>query len=268
MSELKIAVMGAAGRMGRELVRAVQATPGCVVAGGTGPAGSLAIGQDLGFLAGIGSLGVRITDDPLELIAGVDAILDFTAPHASVEFAALAANAGIVHVLGTTGLSETDERAIAAAASRATIVKAGNMSLGVNLLVALTRKVAQALDADFDIEILEMHHKHKVDAPSGTALMLGAAAADARKISLRERSVRARDGHTGARQRGDIGFATLRGGNVVGEHTVLFAGDGERLELTHRATDRGIYARGAVKAALWARGKGPGLFSMTDVLGM
>jgi 4-hydroxy-tetrahydrodipicolinate reductase len=268
MSELKIAVMGAAGRMGRELVRAVQATPGCVVAGGTEPAGSLAIGQDLGFLAGIGSLGVRITDDPLELIAGVDAILDFTAPHASVEFAAIAANAGIVHVLGTTGLSETDERAIAAAASRATIVKAGNMSLGVNLLVALTRKVAQALDADFDIEILEMHHKHKVDAPSGTALMLGAAAADARKISLRERSVRARDGHTGARQRGDIGFATLRGGNVVGEHTVLFAGDGERLELTHRATDRGIYARGAVKAALWARGKGPGLFSMTDVLGM
>src|SRR5918999_1568860 len=268
MSDLKIAVMGAAGRMGRELVRAVQATPGCVVAGGTGPPGSLAIGQDLGFLAGIGSLGVRITDDPLELIAGVDAILDFTAPRASVEFAALAANAGIVHVLGTTGLSESDEKAIASAASRATIVKAGNMSLGVNLLVALTRKVAQALDADFDIEILEMHHKHKVDAPSGTALMLGAAAADARKISLRERSVRVRDGHTGARQRGDIGFSTLRGGNVVGEHTVLFAGDGERLELTHRATDRGIYARGAVKAALWARDKGPGLFSMADVLGM
>jgi 4-hydroxy-tetrahydrodipicolinate reductase len=268
MSELKIAVMGAAGRMGRELVKAVQATPGCVVAGGTGQPGSLAIGQDLGFLAGIGSLGVRITDDPQELIASVDAILDFTAPRASVEFAALAANAGIVHVLGTTGLSESDEKAIAAAASRATIVKAGNMSLGVNLLVALTRKVAQALDADFDIEILEMHHKHKVDAPSGTALMLGAAAADARKISLRERSVRGRDGHTGARQRGDIGFAALRGGNVVGEHTVLFAGDGERLELTHRATDRGIYARGAVKAALWARGRGPGLFSMTDVLGM
>jgi 4-hydroxy-tetrahydrodipicolinate reductase len=268
MSELKIAVMGAAGRMGRELVRAVQATPGCVVAGGTEPAGSLAIGQDLGFLAGIGSLGVRITDDPLELIASVDAILDFTAPRASVEFAALTANAGIVHVLGTTGLSESDEKAIAAAASRATIVKAGNMSLGVNLLVALTRKVAQALDADFDIEVLEIHHKHKVDAPSGTALMLGAAAADARKISLRERSVRARDGHTGARQRGDIGFAALRGGNVVGEHTVLFVGDGERLELTHRATDRGIYARGAVKAAQWARGKGPGLFSMTDVLGM
>jgi 4-hydroxy-tetrahydrodipicolinate reductase len=268
MSDLKIAVMGAAGRMGRELVKAVQATPGCVVAGGTGQPGSLAIGQDLGFLAGIGSLGVRITDDPQELIASVDAILDFTAPRASVEFAALAANAGIVHVLGTTGLSESDEKAIASAASRATIVKAGNMSLGVNLLVALTRKVAQALDADFDIEILEMHHKHKVDAPSGTALMLGAAAADARKISLRERSVRGRDGHTGARQRGDIGFAALRGGNVVGEHTVLFAGDGERLELTHRATDRGIYARGAVKAALWARGRGPGLFSMTDVLGM
>jgi 4-hydroxy-tetrahydrodipicolinate reductase len=142
------------------------------------------------------------------------------------------------------------------------------MSLGVNLLVALTRKIAQALDADFDIEILEMHHKHKVDAPSGTALMLGAAAAEARNISLRERSIRVRDGHTGARPPGDIGFAILRGGNVVGEHTVLFAGEGERIELTHRATDRGIYARGAVKAALWARGKGPGLFSMADVLGI
>jgi 4-hydroxy-tetrahydrodipicolinate reductase len=268
MSEMKIAIMGAAGRMGRELVKAVHATPGCVVAGGTEPAGSSALGQDLGLLAGIGNLGMKITDVPAELIARVDAILDFTTPRASVEFASLAANSRIVHVLGTTGLSDADEKAIAAAACHATIVKAGNMSLGVNLLVALTRKVARALDADFDIEILEMHHKDKVDAPSGTALMLGAAAAEGRNIALRERSVRVRDGHTGARKRGDIGFATLRGGNVVGEHTVLFAGEGERLELTHRATDRGVFARGAVKAALWARGKGPGLFSMADVLGI
>ncbi|HZA00906.1 MAG TPA: 4-hydroxy-tetrahydrodipicolinate reductase [Hyphomicrobiaceae bacterium] len=268
MGELKIAVMGAAGRMGRELVRAAHATPGCVIAGGTEPTGSSALGQDLGLLAGIGRLDIRITDNARELVAAVDAILDFTAPPASVEFAGLAAKARIVHVLGTTGLAEADEQAIAAAAHQATIVKAGNMSLGVNLLVALTRKAARALDADFDIEIVEMHHKHKVDAPSGTALMLGAAAAEARNVPLHERSIRVRDGHTGARQRGNIGFATLRGGDVVGEHTVVFAGEGERLELTHRATDRGIFARGAVKAALWARGKGPGLYSMTDVLGI
>jgi 4-hydroxy-tetrahydrodipicolinate reductase len=142
------------------------------------------------------------------------------------------------------------------------------MSLGVNLLASIVRTVATALDADFDVEIMEMHHKHKVDAPSGTALMLGEAAAQGRNVDLGKTSVRVRDGHAGARRKGDIGFASLRGGNVVGEHTVVFAGEGERIELVHRATDRGIFARGAVKAALWARGKGPGLFSMTDVLGL
>ncbi len=268
MSDMRIAVMGAAGRMGLELVRAIHAVDGCVIAGGAERPGSSALGQDLGALAGVGHLGVSITDDPLELIARVDAILDFTAPVATIEFAGLAANARIVHVIGTTGLSPTDEAAIAAAARHATIVKAGNMSLGVNLLVAVTRKVAQALDADFDIEIVEMHHKHKVDAPSGTALMLGHAAADGRGIALEGHSARGRDGHTGARRKGDIGFAALRGGSVVGEHTVIFAGEGERIELTHIANDRGIFARGAVKAALWGRGKGPGLFSMADVLGM
>ncbi len=268
MSDMKIAVMGAAGRMGRELVRVVHATPSCVLAGGIEPAGSIALGQDLGFLAGLGSLGVKITDDPLAVIAEVDAILDFTMPAATVEFAGLAANARIVHVIGTTGLSGEDERAIEAAARHATVIKAGNMSLGVNLLVALARKVAQALDEDYDIEILEMHHRHKVDAPSGTALMLGRAAAEGRGVDLDERSVRVRDGHTGERKRGDIGFATLRGGSVVGDHTVIFAGDGERIELTHRAADRGIFARGAVRAALWGRGKDPGLFTMLDVLGI
>jgi len=265
---MKIAVMGAAGRMGRELVRAIHGAQGCQVAGGTEAAGSNAVGQDLGLLAGLPPLGVEVTDDPLELVARVDAILDFTVPKASVEFAGLAANARIVHVIGTTGFSEKDEAAIRAAARHATIVKAGNMSLGVNMLVALTRKVAAALDADFDIEIVEMHHKMKVDAPSGTALMLGEAAAGGRAVSLKDTSVRVRDGHTGARRRGDIGFATLRGGNVVGEHSVIFAGEGERIELTHRATDRGIFARGAVKAAQWGKGKGPGLFTMADVLGI
>jgi 4-hydroxy-tetrahydrodipicolinate reductase len=268
MSKMKIAVTGAAGRMGRELIRAVHGREGCALAGAIEREGSIALGQDVGLLAGLGKLGIMITDDPLELFAKVDAVLDFTAPDASVEFAALAANARIVHVLGTTGLGPADEAKVAAAARHATIIKTGNMSLGVNLLAALTRKVAAALDADYDIEILEMHHRHKVDAPSGTALMLGRAAAAGRGVKLEDASVRVRDGHTGERKRGDIGFATLRGGSVVGDHVVIFAGDGERLELTHRAGDRGIFARGAVKAALWGRGKGPGLFSMMDVLGI
>jgi len=268
MTDFRIAVMGVAGRMGRELVRAAAAQEGCKVAGGIEPAGSKALGQDIGTLAGIGEIGVKVTQDPLEVIARCDAILDFTVPAATVEFAGLAANARIVHVIGTTGFSERDEAAIKAAARHATIIKSGNMSLGVNLLTALTRRVAAALDADFDIEVVEMHHRHKVDAPSGTALMLGEAAAEGRKVSLKDTRVSTRDGHTGARRRGDIGFATLRGGNVVGEHTVIFAADGERIELSHKATDRGIFARGAVKAAVWGRGKGPGIFTMADVLGI
>ena len=268
MADMKIAVLGVAGRMGCELVRAIHATPGLTVAGGIERAGSIAIGQDVGTLAGIGPLGVIVTDDALELMARVDGVLDFTVPAATVETAGLAANARIVHVIGTTGLSEQDHAAIKAASRHATIIQAGNMSLGVNLLTVMTRKIAAALDEDFDIEVLEMHHKHKIDAPSGTALMLGQAAAEGRGISLTTRSVRSRDGQTGARQRGDIGFATLRGGNVVGEHTVMFAADGEIIEISHRATDRGIFARGAIKAALWGRGKGPGLFNMVDVLGL
>lgn len=265
---MKIAIMGAAGRMGRELTRAVHDAKGCAVAGGTEAKGSDGVGADLGELAGVGALGVAITDDPVELIARVDAILDFTAPAASIAFAGLAAQARIVHVLGTTGFSQADDEKIEAAARHAVIVKAGNMSLGVNLLVELTKKVAAALDEDFDIEVLEMHHHHKVDAPSGTALMLGAAAAEGRGIDLDKHSVRSRDGHTGPRKRGDIGFATLRGGSVVGEHSVLFVAEGERVELTHRAADRAIFARGAVKAALWGHGQAPGVYSMVDVLGL
>lgn len=268
MSEMKIAVMGAGGRMGRELVRAVHALEGAVVCGGTEQPGSALIGQDIGTLAGIGAVGAAISDDPLEVIARADAILDFTVPAATVEFAGLAANARIVHVIGTTGFTAEHEAAIAAAARHATIVKAGNMSLGVNLLVALTRRVAEALDADFDVEIVEMHHRHKVDAPSGTALMLGQAAAEGRHVKLDDVAVQSRVGHTGPRRRGDIGLQTLRGGSVVGDHTVIFASEGERIELTHRAADRGIFARGAAKAALWGRGRGPGLYTMTDVLGL
>lgn len=268
MSDIKIAVTGAAGRMGRELVRIIAETQGVALSGATEPAGSPHIGTDAGTLAGLPPSGIAITSDPAAIVAASDAIIDFTAPAATVEMATLAAKAGIVHVIGTTGLDESDEAAIEAAARHATVIKAGNMSLGVNLLTAVTRRIAEALDADFDIEIVEMHHRQKVDAPSGTALMLGKAAAEGRGIELTSASVRTRDGHTGPRRRGDIGFATLRGGSVIGDHTVVFAGDGERIEITHRAGDRSIFARGAVKAAVWGRDKGPGLFNMSDVLGL
>jgi 4-hydroxy-tetrahydrodipicolinate reductase len=265
---MKIAVMGAAGRMGRELIRVIAAEPGCTVGGAVETTGSAAIGRDIGELAGLDRLGLSVSSDAAAVIAAADAIVDFTVPKASVEFARLAAKSGTAHIIGTTGFDAASEAAIAEAATRTAIVKAGNMSLGVNLLVALTKQVAAALGNDFDIEIVEMHHRMKIDAPSGTALMLGEAAASGRKVALAERSVRARVGHTGPRRAGDIGFATLRGGSVVGEHTVIFAGEGERIELTHRATDRGIFARGAVKAALWAKGRAPGLYAMTDVLGI
>ncbi len=265
---MKIAVMGVAGRMGQELVRAVHETDGCTIAGATERADSPVVGMDVGTLAGIGPIGVAVSADPLEVIAKSEGILDFTAPKATLEFAELAANARIVHVIGTTGFTPADEAHIAAAARHAPIIKAGNMSLGVNLLVAITRRVAEALDEDFDIEIVEMHHRDKVDAPSGTALMLAEAAAEGRGIDLGQHAVRGRDGVTGPRRRGDIGMASLRGGSVVGEHRVILAGPGERIELTHLAGDRGIFARGAVKAVLWGRGKAPGLYSMSDVLGL
>ena len=265
---MKIAIMGVAGRMGQQLIRALHETEGCTIAGGAERHGSPTIGADVGVLAGIGPLGIAVSTDPVELIAGAEGVVDFTTPQATIEFAGLAANARIVHVIGTTGLSEEDDAHIAAAARHAPIVKAGNMSLGVNLLTAITRRVAEALDEDFDIEIVEMHHRDKVDAPSGTALMLGTAAAEGRGIDPKNHAIRGRDGMTGARPRGDIGFASLRGGSVVGDHTVVFAGPGERVELTHLAGDRSIFARGAVKAAMWGRGKPPGLYTMSDVLGL
>lgn len=268
MSEMRLVVVGAAGRMGRMLIQAIHETDGCRLAGAVERAGSMALGQDPGLLAGVGKTGVVISDDPLPAFAQADGVLDFTTPAASVAFADLAAQTGIVHVIGTTGLSEADLCRLREAARQTRVVQSGNMSLGVNLLAGLVRKVAATLGEDFDIEILEMHHRMKVDAPSGTALLLGEAAAEGRGVHLKERSVRVRDGHTGVRAPGSIGFATLRGGSVVGEHTVLFAGSGERIELTHRAEDRGIFARGAVRAALWARDKAPGYYTMADVLGL
>jgi 4-hydroxy-tetrahydrodipicolinate reductase len=268
MSDMRLVVAGAAGRMGRTLVRVIAASEGVTLAGAVDRGDTPELGKDSGELAGLGPNGIAISPDPLPLLAKADGVLDFTTPAATVLFADLAAQAHIVHVIGTTGLSATDEAAIADDAKRAVIVKSGNMSLGVNLLAALVRQAAKALDADFDIEIVEMHHRHKVDAPSGTALLLGKAAAEGRGVDLGEHSVRSRDGHTGPRKRGDIGFATLRGGSVVGDHSVLFAGEGEVIEFSHRAADRTIFARGAIKAALWGRGKPPGLYSMADVLGL
>ncbi|WP_414464313.1 4-hydroxy-tetrahydrodipicolinate reductase [Hyphomicrobium sp. DY-1] len=265
---MKIAVMGAAGRMGRELIRAIAAEPSCTISGATETVGSAVLGKDIGTLAGLEPIGLTVSDDAAAVIAASDAIVDFTVPKASVEFARLAAKSKTAAIIGTTGFDAAAEAAIAAAAKETAIVKAGNMSLGVNLLMALTRQAAAALGNDFDIEIVEMHHRMKVDAPSGTALMLGEAAAAGRGLDLGAHSVRVRDGVTGPRRKDDIGFATLRGGTVVGEHTVIFAGEGERIELTHSATDRGIFARGAVKAALWTKGRAPGLYGMTDVLGI
>ena len=254
--------------MGRELARIVHATDGCTLAGGLEVAGSPHLGRDYGELTGIGNLGVTISDSAEAVIAGVDGIIDFTIPAATLSLITHTAGQQKFHVIGTTGIDAAGDDAIRTAASMTTIVKSGNFSLGVNLLAALVKKAAMALGEEFDIEVLEMHHRMKIDAPSGTALLLGKAAADGREISLRDKSVRVRDGNTGARIAGDIGFASLRGGSVVGDHTVLFAGNGERLELRHVAESRELFARGAVKAALWAKGKGPGLYSMTDVLGL
>jgi 4-hydroxy-tetrahydrodipicolinate reductase len=268
MSDMRLIVAGAGGRMGRTLVKAIAETKGLTLAGALEDARSPLIGWDAGTLAGVSEIGVKLVGDSTVLMDKADGIVDFSIPAATMSLNAAAAKAGKVHIIGTTGLSAADEAAIEEAAKTAVIVKSGNMSLGVNLLAALTKRVAKTLDQDFDIEILEMHHNQKIDAPSGTALLLGRAAAEGRGIELGQHAVRSRDGHTGARKPGDIGFATLRGGTVVGEHSVIFAGTAERIELTHKADDRMIFARGALHAALWARNQKPGLYSMMDVLGL
>lgn len=268
MSDLRLAIVGAAGRMGRMLIRAIHETEGVELVGALERKGSPSLGKDCGILAGLPAQGVPVLDDLTAAFSKAEGILDFTSPAATLEFVRIAAERNMLHVIGTTGLSETDLTAIRSFSDRARIVQSGNMSLGVNLLAALVKRAAQSLGTDYDIEVLEMHHKNKVDAPSGTALLLGEAAADGRRIALKDHSVRVRDGHTGARRAGDIGFASLRGGSVVGDHTLMLAGPGERIELRHIAEDRSIFANGAVKAALWVRKQPPGLYSMADVLGI
>ncbi len=269
---MRIGVVGCAGRMGRMLVGAVAASEACTLAGGTEVTGSPHIGADIAALAGVApeALGPgphMVTDDAAALFAAADGVVDFTVPEAAAVHAALAASHGVVLVNGTTGFSAADEAALDAAARKTAVVRSANMSVGINLLLALTRQVAGLLGEDYDIEVVEMHHRHKVDAPSGTALALGRAAADGRGVDVEAVSERVRDGHTGPRRPGQIGFATLRGGDVAGDHTVIFATEGERIELGHRASSRAVYARGAIRAALWACGKPPGRYSMLDVLG-
>jgi 4-hydroxy-tetrahydrodipicolinate reductase len=222
----------------------------------------------MGDLAGLGAIGAKISGDAAAVIAAADGVIDFTVPQATLALVKHTAALGKAHIIGTTGIDEAGETAIREAAKTARIVKSGNMSVGVILLAELVKQAAASLAEDFDIEVLEMHHRQKIDAPSGTALLLGEAAAKGRGIALKARSIRTRDGHTGARPPSDISFATLRGGTVVGEHSVIFAGAAERIELTHKAESRDIFARGAVRAALWVMGQKPGLYSMRDVLGL
>ncbi|MFG1425389.1 4-hydroxy-tetrahydrodipicolinate reductase [Roseixanthobacter glucoisosaccharinicivorans] len=268
MSDLRVVITGASGRMGRSLLRAVLETEGFALVGALEHADSPHLGEDAGLLAGIGVSGVTVRNDVSRVLNGADVVIDFTTPAASVRLAETLAEAGIAHVIGTTGFSSADLSTIAAAARRTVIVRSGNMSLGVTLLAALTKRVAATLGQEFDIEIVEMHHARKVDAPSGTALLLGEAAAAGRNVDLEDYGVRGRDGVTGPRRAGAIGFASLRGGSVIGEHQVIFAGPAERIELVHKAEDRSIFSHGALTAARWTRGREPGLYSMADVLGL
>lgn len=265
---MNIGIVGCGGRMGRMLIQAVMATEGARLSGGTEQPASPFIGQDLGLLVGTQTVGAAVMDDARALFEASDVVIDFSVPAATAAHAALAFDAGTAMVIGTTGLSADQQSTVQGASETAVIVQAGNMSLGVNLLVGLAEQAARLLGPDYDIEVVEMHHKHKIDAPSGTALMLGRAAAEGRGLDHDAAAVMSREGHTGARPDGAIGYATLRGGDVVGEHTVIFAGPSERIELTHRATSREIFARGAVRAAMWCEGKAPGLYSMRDVLGL
>ena len=268
MDQPGLVVTGASGRMGQTLIRLAQGSDKLHLTGCVERSGHPWIGRDVGEAMGGAHIGVNVTDDALEAFSKAQAVVDFTAPAATVDFAALAAQARAVHVIGTTGLEPQHLARIEAASRHATIIRAGNMSLGLNLLVRLTQKVAAALDVDWDVEIVEAHHRMKVDAPSGTALMLGRAAAEGRGVSLDDTKVSGRDGITGARAKGSIGFSAIRGGDIVGEHDVMFAGEGERVILRHIATDRAIFARGALRAALWGQGQKPGHYDMMDVLGI
>jgi 4-hydroxy-tetrahydrodipicolinate reductase len=264
---MKIGIIGCAGRMGRALIQQVLDTPRASLAGGTEQPGPV-LGQDLGTLVGAKPLGVLVGSDAGALFAASDVVIDFTVASATAGHAALAGEHKTAFVLGTTGLGSDAQAAVAKAAKSAAVVQAPNFSVGMNVLFMLTEKLAATLGPEYDIDVLEMHHRHKVDSPSGTALGLGEAAARGRGVKLADVARRTRDGLIGARPTSEIGFATLRVGDVVGDHTVIFAADGERVEIGHKASSRTNFARGAVRAAVWTKGKAPGLYSMRDVLGL
>ena len=263
-----VVIAGASGRMGRVLARLVREADDLTLLGGTDAPGSDWVGRDLGEAMGAGPWDVPVTDDPIDLVKDAQAVIDFTAPAATVALSEICAQARCVHVVGTTGLAESDIAALDRAARHAVVVRAGNMSLGVNLLTQLVAQVARALGETYDVEVVEAHHRHKVDAPSGTALMLGEAAAQGRGVALADVADRGRDGITGARAPGAIGFHAIRGGDVVGDHEVIFAGDGERVIVGHKASDRTVFARGALRAARWGQAQAPGHYDMIDVLGL
>lgn len=267
-SELRIAILGATGRMGGALLRAIDEIPGARLTGATGSPGSRWLDQDASAPAGGPVRGVIIGCDPKSALRSAKVAIDFALPDATISNVEACAAAGIATVIGTTGLSNQAREHIEKASESIPIVHAANMSLGVNLLLKLAEIAARALDPSYDIEIFEAHHRNKKDAPSGTALALGRAVAAGRSISLEQAAVHDRHGETGARTSGTVGFSVFRGGDVIGDHTVTFAGIGERIELTHRASDRMTFARGALHAAQWVIGRSPGLYSMQDVLGI
>ena len=265
---MKIAIAGAAGRMGRMLLTEVHGTEGAEISGGLERPGTAGLGDDLGTLIGTGPVGATLSDDADAVFAAADVVIDFTVPAATLANLEHARRHGTAMVIGTTGLTVEEDAKLDEAAREITVMQAGNMSLGVNLLVQVTAQVAAALGIDWDVEVTEMHHRWKVDAPSGTALMLGKAAAEGRGQDHEAVAVGGRHGITGEREKGQIGYSALRGGNVVGEHSVIFASDNERLVLNHIASDRRLFATGAVRAALWCAGQPAGRYDMIDVLGL
>lgn len=266
MSDIRIAIVGAPGRMGRNLIQAVQQAEGVALGAALARSGSSLLGADAGELAGIGKTGITVTDDLLKVVNDFDVLIDFTRPEGTLEYLAFCRKHKKAMVIGTTGFDEAGKEAIRAAAKETGIVFAANFSVGVNLVLNLLQQAAKVMGDYADIEIVEAHHRHKVDAPSGTALAMGEAIADAMNWKLDEHAVYAREGHTGERQAQTIGFATVRAGDIVGEHTAMFADIGERVEITHKASSRMTFANGAVKAASWLKNKKSGLYDMRDVL--
>jgi 4-hydroxy-tetrahydrodipicolinate reductase len=264
---IRIAIAGAGGRMGRMLIEAVLAAPDCTLAAALDLPGSPVLGQDAGAFAGR-ETGVTVAADARTGLSMADVLIDFTRPEGTLNHLTLCAELGVRAVVGTTGFTPAQKAQIASVAQRVGVVFAPNMSVGVNVMLRLLEQAARALGADYDVEIIEAHHKHKVDAPSGTALAMGEAVARARGVDLATHGVFTRHGHTGERSGGSIGFATVRGGDIVGEHTVLFAGTGERIEIAHKSSSRANYAEGSVRAARFVADRGPGLYSMGDVLGL